>query len=299
MALKRGSKIEELNEPVVSERSHLLSSQLYHQFNDFHGMAVRTDNEVEIEFYKNVLQNLEHPVERTFVPKGAYIFMPSSASKCKRELFLHLTGNRKNADNDRMPYHVRWTRNSTAVHEVTQKDFLYMKKYLPDAPFEIHMVDNVPMWEENLKTTTLVEHKGKMFALVGQMDGILRYKPENKLVGFEFKTKTNSVAQVGTYKMKGITESHKLQAVCYKIMFGLDEFLFLYEAVAKDQWNKGKEAKIDIRVFHVEVTDEMVLEMKDKFIDVITAIEQAAAPAKEIDKCLLCDYKTICEGMGK
>lgn len=294
---KRGSAIKELSTPVVSERSHKMAAEFYKQINDFHAMGLKTDPEIEIIYYENVLKNLKFPVERTYVPKDAYIFMPSSASKCKRELYLHLTGNKKNADNDWLPYHYRWTRNSIAVHEAVQKDFLYMRKYMPEANFQIHLVDGIPMWEENLKTTTLVEHKGVQFALVGQMDGILRYMPENKLIGFEFKTKTNSVAQVGTYKMKDIAEFHKLQAVCYKIMFGLDEFIFMYEAVAKDQWIKGKEARMDIRVFHIEVTDQMVEEMKDKFYDVIKAIEAKAAPDKEIDKCLLCDYKTICGGL--
>lgn len=294
---KRGSNIKELANPVVSERSQKLAGQFYHQINDFHSKGIKTDPEIEIIYYENVLKNLKFPVERTYVPKDAYIFMPSSASRCKRELYLHLTGNKKNADEDRLPYHYRWTRNSTAVHEAVQKDFLYMRKYMPEANFQIHLVDGIPMWEENLKTTTLVEHKGVQFALVGQMDGILRYVPENKLIGFEFKTKTNSVAQVGTYKMKDIADSHKLQAVCYKIMFGLDEFIFMYEAVAKDQWFKGKDAKMDIRVFHVEVTDQMVEEMKDKFYDVIKAIEAKAAPDKELDKCLLCDYKTICSSI--
>ena len=294
---KRGSAIKELSTPVVSERSHKMAAEFYHQINDFHAMGLKTDPNVEIEFYSNVLHNLRNPVERTYIPKDAYIFMPSSASKCKRELYLHLTGNKKNADEDRLPYHHRWVRNSTAVHEAVQKDFLYMRKYMPESNFQIHLVDGIPMWEENLKTTTLVDHKGVQFALVGQMDGILRYVPENKLIGFEFKTKTNSVAQVGTYKMKDIADSHKLQAVCYKIMFGLDEFIFMYEAVAKDQWFKGKEARMDIRVFYIEVTDQMVEEMKDKFYDVIKAIEAKEVPDKELDKCMLCDYKTICGGL--
>ena len=85
---KRGSAIKELSTPVVSERSHKMAAEFYKQINDFHAMGIKTDPEIEIIYYENVLKNLKFPVERTYIPKDDYIFMPLYQSQGNDGFFV-------------------------------------------------------------------------------------------------------------------------------------------------------------------------------------------------------------------
>ena len=73
-----------------------------------------------------------------------------------------------------------------------------------------------------------------------------------------------------------------------------DEYIFLYESLAKDGWNKGEVAKPDLRTFYHRVTEEDRQALLDKFADVVTAVEDKKLPPKEEDKCMFCQYKHLC-----
>lgn len=292
MVLLRGNTIAQ---EQYKERS--MAGVLYEQFNEFHTKNFYPpDVAVESEFYTMILDNIQNPPKKPGIPKGVPIFNPSGSDKCKRELYYRATG--VSVDRGKLlPYHKRWTRNATLVHEGVQRDLLYMEKHMPDAPFQIHrMEDGRPAWEENIKQTKLFTVGDVQFGLTGMMDGVLHYKPTDQLVGFEFKTKSNSVAQVGTYKMKEPGSSHALQCTAYKMLFGLSDYILMYESVAKDNWMKGEDARIDIRTFHLEVTDEMEFELASKFADVARSVKTDTIPQREYDKCLFCQYKDVCKG---
>lgn len=274
-------------------RGNELAGALFKQFNTFHSRDYRPDKEVEnISFQQRLL---EFNLIGVKTPRpNMRIFSPSGASKCARELYYKALGYK--AEDDKYPYHRRWTRNSTAVHEVVQKDLLYMSKVLKNPAFTVKMADNgLPCWEENLKTFVEVKHNGVEFAVLGMMDGILKYKDGSE-IGFEFKTKSNSIGQVGNYKMKAPAPYHLEQCTAYSILFGMDEFILMYESVAKDQWAKGAEAKSDIRTFYYKVTEEERTKLLDKFATVTKAIENREIPDKEPDKCMFCPYKNTCQG---
>lgn len=288
-------KVDLSDEVAVYDRGNEVAGALFNQFNTFHNMDYRPDKEVEQIIFQQRL--LEYNLVGVKTPRpDMMIFSPSGASKCARELYFKALGHK--IVDDKYPYHRRWTRNSTAVHEAVQKDLLYMSKVMKKPAFTVKMADNgLPMWEENLKTFVEVRHNGAEFAVLGMMDGVLNYRDGSE-IGFEFKTKSNSIGQVGNYKMKAPAPYHLEQCTAYNILFGMDEFVLMYEAVAKDQWNKGAEAKSDIRTFYYKVTEEARTSLLDKFADVTKAVETKQMPYKQPDKCMFCGYKDLCEGMG-
>ena len=274
-------------------RGNEIASDIISQVTEYHSKQSRPVKEIE----KILLEQhqLEYDLIGVVTPRPAtYIFSPSGASKCSRELYFKAL-KIKTVDTNQ-PYQRRWTRNSTAVHEVVQKDLLYMGKTMKNPNFTVKLKENgLPAWEENLKTFVEVKHDGEEFAVLGMMDGILNYKDGSE-IGFEFKTKSNSIAQVGNYCMKAPAPYHKDQCVAYSILFGMNEFILMYEAVSKDQWHKGVDAKIDIRAFYFKATEEAKNELLSKFASVVKAVKANEMPPMQVDKCIFCSYKHLCEG---
>lgn len=280
----------------VSERGKSLSGKLYNSLNTLHV----TDYYADVEIEKLLLRQKEIEVQNITKPhlppeaKGMVYFSPSGASKCNRELYFKA----KNCTKDEMsfyPYHKRWTRNGTAIHEAVQRDLLYIEKYVPDAPFKVARNDKgMPMWEETIKTYKVIEHDGVQFGLYGMSDGILVHQEDNTQVGFEFKTKSTTIGAVGNYKMKDAQEGHKIQCTAYALLFGVYEHLIVYESLAKDKWTANADAKLDLRVFYHHVKPEDVTALLDKYAYITRCVETETIPPKELDKCLFCPYKGMC-----
>lgn len=302
----RGKEVKDRIETqiMIEETGDKMAQQLLDHFNIFHGQRHRR-NDKQIETL--LLCQKEHDIKmidsKPQYPMDLMKFNPSGASKSNLELYYRGKGFEEKPD-DLYAYHDRWTRNATAVHEVVQRDLLYIEKYVPASMFEVERTENgLPAWEQNILTYKVIEHNGKKFILNGMMDGILHYKPDGKRVGFEFKTKSGTIGQVGHYKMKDAQESHKLQCVAYSLLFGIDDYIIMYESLAKDSWTKGIEAKPDIRAFYVHVTEEMRQNLLDKFATVVEHVEKGIEPEHEPDKCLFSPFKYLCgcgvEGNGK
>jgi hypothetical protein len=272
-----------------------MAQQLLDQFNLFNGMRHRR-NDIEIETL--LLKQMEHDIKligsEPDYPMDVVKFNPSGASKSNLELYYKAKGYEERHD-DLYPYHDRWTRNASAVHSAVQRDLLYQEKFLPNPKFTVERTaEGLPAWEQNILTWKEFEHNGQRFIINGMMDGILRYTPDGRKVGFEFKTKSGSIGQVGHYKMKDASESHKLQCVAYSLLFGIDDYIIFYESLAKDGWTKGIEAKPDIRAFHHHVTEEMRQELLDKFAFVCECVEKGIVPEHEPDKCFFSPFKYLC-----
>ncbi|WMU08139.1 hypothetical protein vBCtySFA70_00035 [Clostridium phage vB_CtyS-FA70] len=287
------AKKVKLDVAPFDSRGNELSTALFKQFNEWHD----SDHWDKVEIEKLLLRQKEYETsqigKRSPRPADIQIYSPSGASKCARELYFKAKKVKK--EEERYPYQRRWTRNSTAVHEVTQKDLLYMTMQMKDPAFKIKLLENgLPAWEQNIKTFKRFDHNGQQFAVLGMMDGVLEYK-DGSTVGFEFKTKTNSVAQVGNYKLKAPAPYHLQQCVAYSLLFGMNEFILMYEAVAKDSWMKNAEARTDIRTFYHKVTEEERIALLDRFAEVTKYIEDnKEIPPREDDKCLFCPYKYLC-----
>lgn len=292
---------ERLKKRVVdndSERGQRLAGALYNQMNALHSVDFFPDYGIEKLLLEQGKHDLELIREYRKIPQDLIIFSPSGASACGRGLYFKANKEKKD-EVLRYPYQRRWTRNSSAVHEAVQRDLLYCEKVLDNPVFTVNRLESgLPAWEQNIKTCKEFEHNGVKFAINGMCDGILEYKPDGSKVLFEFKTKSTTIGCVGTYKLKGVQDDHRTQAVAYSLLFGVDECIFMYESVAKDGWTKGSEAKVDFRTFYVKVTEEDRQQLLDKFSEIAKDYYAGNLPDKE-DKCFFCVYKEACERAGE
>lgn len=292
---------ERLKKRVIegdSERGQRLAGALYNQINDLHRLDFFPDYEIESLLLEQKKKDLSMIKDFQRLPEGLISFSPSSASACGRGLFFKANKEEKD-ELIRYPYQRRWTRNASAVHEAVQRDLLYSEKLLENPVFKVARLESgLPAWEQNIKTAKVIEHKGVKFVLNGMCDGILINQIDGTKILFEFKTKSTTIGSVGTYKLKGVQEEHRIQAIAYSIMFGIDEAIFCYESVAKDGWTKGEDAKVDLRTFYVKITEEDRQQLLDRLSDIAKAYYENTVPAKE-DKCFFCQYKTTCEKVGE
>lgn len=273
-----------------------LARALYQQVQDYHKVQWQpTLKSVEAILLKQAEHDYSMIDKESTYPKDLPKFNPSGASKCDYELYMKINGEYV-PPLDLQPYHTRWTRNATAIHETTQRDLLYMGELLEHPRFKVKMTeDGLPYWERNILKWEQFEHNGQKFIINGMMDGMLIDQETGEQVGFEFKTKSTTIAAVGTYMMKDVNEGHKQQAIVYSCLFFGDPYeertdtvLFMYESLAKDGWTKGTEAREDFRTFQVVIDKEMRMELLDKFARV-----SAMTEPPEHDDCdsFFCPFK--------
>lgn len=284
---------KEINQDVMSTkgRAEELTNAMLEHMERYHTFNEIFDKDIEEAFLVDELENIRNPKDVKF-EKGLVTFSPSSVSKTNRELYYKAKRYPKDKRHF-LPYQRRWVRNGSAVHTAIQKDLLYAEEHLKDPAFKVvRMPNGRPSWEHNLKDTKQIDHKGKRFQLFGMMDGILEYKDGSK-IGFEFKTKSTTISAVGNFLMKDAQDGHKQQAIAYSLLFGVDEFIFLYESVAKDGWMKNEEAKSDLRAFYFKPTDAQKEELLDKFATVVEHVENDDIPEAVQDGYLymFSDYK--------
>lgn len=253
-----------------------------------------------VEVEELLLKEQAHAIKVMKTPKGypKYLprFSPSSSDKCERELYFKANKAERDEQTGH-PFQRRWTRNSTAVHGAIQKQLLEAEIILNNPDFTVVRLEKngLPAWEKNIEDWKVIEHKGVQFVVFGMCDGILRYKDGSK-VGFEFKTKSNSVAQIK--QLKEPQESHLMQCVAYSILFGVDEWLITYEAVAKDKWTTNENARPDFKVFYHKVTEKDRKRLLDKWARVADNVETGEVSRADLKKCTFCQFKNICDKVG-
>lgn len=315
MSLVNRKAAQAVKQEALVSYTGRIASAFYCMMNSFHSLDVYDDYMIEKLLLRQ--QELDVVGIKNREPRRTDIitFNPSSAGKCPRELYFKNNGTEDNGLN-LYPYNKRWSSNGTAVHSRIQRDLLYAEKYLEDNPFRVAQAYDVlgayckyercmlPAWENNIFTTKEFEHNGAKFAIRGMADGFLWYG--EKLVNLEIKTKSTTVAAVGTYKMKEPMEHHVMQCVCYSLLFHEDPYedrvdtsILFYESLAKDNWSKGADARPDIRAFQVNVTKEMRIELLDKFAMVVDCISKGNPPYADTSKCLFCPFKEACGEVGE
>lgn len=280
-------------------RGEELASAIVKHFNNVNSInPLWDDKEIEELLLKQRQYEVSLIGKKPSYPKHLPRFSPSSSDSCDRELFFKNL--RVPRDESPMtPQQKRWTENSTGVHEARQRNLLYAEKFLDKPDFKVvkledkenPMRDGLPAWEKPLEDWKVIEHKGTTIVLTGMMDGILEYKDGSK-IGFEFKTKSNSVAQIK--QLKDSAPYHKKQCVAYSILFGIDEFLLTYESVAKDKWGTGVNARDDMKAFYIKVTERQRQQMLDKWAGVGENVDTGELPDGDNSKCMFCPFKTEC-----
>ncbi|GEK57143.1 PD-(D/E)XK nuclease family protein [Marinococcus halophilus] len=289
---------EELrNEVTKKDRADELTKAMANHFERFHSLDEIFDKDIETQVLEEELDDLKNPKKPNF--QRLPTFSPSSASKCERELYYKLRKEEKD-EQPMLPYQRRWVRNGTAIHAAVQKDLLYAEQHLKNPKFTVHRMENgTPAWESNIKDVKPFEYKGVDFQVFGMMDGILEYTPDGSKVGFEFKTKSTTIGAIGDFKMKDIQQSHKEQAVAYSLLFDVDEFVFVYESLAKDSWLKQEDAKNDMRFFYYKPTQKEKNDFLAKCAFVAKSKHKEVIPDGRFpDKCLFCPFKSVCESDG-
>ncbi|MFS0841195.1 PD-(D/E)XK nuclease family protein [Paenibacillus sp. 1P03SA] len=280
---------------VTSGREQDLREGIVAHFNALHSLSFWPDREIEQQLLDDEQKDVDALDGDIGLTEGVVMFSPSSASKCPRELFFKATKAKKD-DITMFPYQKRWTRNSTAVHRAVQKDLLYAEKVLTNPLFTVERTeDGRPAWERNIAHVVQFEHNGVRFQMYGMMDGILRYTPDGSRIGFEFKTKSTTIAAVGDFKMREPSQDHVTQCTAYSLLFGIDEYLITYESVAKDGWMKGADARADMKSFYIRVTDDDRNALLDKFAFVAENFYNGEIPDPDFSKCIFCPYKTRCK----
>jgi hypothetical protein len=292
---KKNDKVKAMSEEVQTP----LSEAFHKMMDDFHGMDIRDDYKLDTQILQWQIEEMtdgKNNLRGTFYD-NLPVFSPSGVSDSDRDLFFKLVG--AEADEQPMtPQQRRWVKNGSAIHSRQQRDLLYIEKYLDNAPFEVlRTKEGKPAWERNTRTVKQFEHNGEKFQLYGMVDGMLYYKPEKKRIGYDFKTKSTTIATVGDYKLKVPQENNVQQMVAYSLLFDVDEYIIHYESLAKDNWTKGTEARNDFKVFHIKITEEMKTELLDKLARVAKAVRTKTLPAREPDKEFFSKYKALNEAL--
>lgn len=275
---KKGAK--KLRDKTVTEQGYgkQLADDMVKHFDRLHNIdRVWPDKGIETLLVEQKQKEIDNMGSRPTYPRNLVKFNPSGASKTVMDLFLKAKGFKEQTE--RYPYHTRWTRNSTAVHEAVQRDLLYAEKLLKKPLFTVERTDEgLPAWEDNILGWKQLEKDGQQFILNGKMDGILRHEPTGRRVGFELKTKSNTIAQVGNYLLRAPASYHVEQCVAYYLLTGIRDYMLVYEGVAKPKWNAMSEAKPDLRAFHVYITEEMADELLSKWSYVSRCVESSTPP---------------------
>lgn len=284
--------------PPSNTRAVELETAILAQFDALHSIDFFPKKRLELRLLQDEFDNLEKTRDDVGYIDGLICFSPSSVSKCPRELFFKAKRAPKDAQTA-FPFQRRQMRNGTAVHRATQRDLIYSEVLLPDPAFTVARTPaGKYAWEQNIATIRTITQKGVTFQLYGMMDGQLIFQRDGSTVGFEFKTKSTTIASVGNYKMREAMPSHKYQCTAYSLLFGMDEFLIVYESVAKDSWMKGADAKPDMRAFYIKVTDADRAALLDFLADTARKFYAGELPGADRDKCLFCVYKTQCGGVA-
>ena len=162
--------------------------------------------------------------------------------------------------------------------------------------------------EHNLTDIEIIEKKGmetkcfnKRYNISFLTDGIIKYIPDNKYYIFEYKTEIS--AKFRNREHEEIT--HRTQAACYSLSFGIDDTLFVYENRDicekkafhyHSDYNEQKEKVID----KIKKCEEYLAENKvppkltNKDIDpnFVGGKDRMVGPSAKI--CQYCKYKKEC-----
>lgn len=293
--VRKKSKEEE----VMSGLEKEIALAFQEDLDRLHGMDLKSDYSLDIALLEDQIDQMRNKDNLDGEWNESLItFSPSGASKCERELaFKEYKVERDETVFE--PYQRRWVRNGSAVHQAFQRDLAYLEKQ-DFSRFEVLKTkDGKYAWERNVRRVKTFKHNGQEFQMYGMTDGFLYYAPREMRVGVDLKTKSTTIAMVGDYKLKVPQESNVAQFTAYSLLFDVDHWIVPYESLAKDSWNKGKDARPDMKTFCVTITDEMKTALLDKFANVAEHYYQGFVPSPDFSKCLFCPFKTACKEFEK
>lgn len=289
----------QIAEASEAQRGYEMVSDFLAMMDRWHGSAEVWDDVLDAE----ILEQQAYAIRKlkVFPPRSTTYFSPSSANSCKREMYVKLTGAKRD-NSDSQPHQGRWQRAGTAFGDTLQRDLLFIAKHYENKfgevpPFVPERSSlGFPMWERFARKFQSVEHRGHTVNFLGQPDGILRYK-DGTSVGLEIKSKQTTSAQTTDYSMRGPKEDHVKQCIVYSIMYGVDDYLIVYGNLSKKAWVMTAEEYAknpDLRAFHIHITESDRRALLDDFAYVLQAVKDVAPPRLDIEKWTFNSYKTAC-----
>ena len=286
-----------------------IAKEFYEYLNEFHSYSQPYDEEMDIFLHESFAKVLREQSKKGYFnfrsnPDGVSrpLFSPSSAGKSDRELYEKVIKSKKDEQKPR-PYQRRWTSLGTQIGDMLQREIMLAERHYEKftgkrVPFYFAKnEENMPLYEHTIKVIHEVAHAGEQFAIYGLGDGILEYVTEDGEVvhiGLEIKSKQQSYSATSPKSMKEPKEAHRLQAVSYSEMYGIDYFLIVYVNASKKSWSMDEaefEKSPDIRVFGVEITDEDRRVVMDKFARVTKAARLKEPPALDLSEWRFFEYK--------
>lgn len=230
--------------------------------------------------------------------KTKYRFSPSEAAKCPRELFYAFMGEEAQPK-PKTPLQNRVPTAGDGVHAVRQAKLLEMERVLPQRGipirFRIKRIDGKPAIETSKAVE--IDHKGEHFTVSGRADAIIEFIDENgEIIGqtiWDLKTKTLK-KKLSPKNLEKEVAKYAPQMVCYKILFDIDHAILEFESLQKE-W--GDEPNADVRRVLLELTDDLVREVLDKFAYVTACVRTETLPEMEADSyyCAnFCPYEAAC-----
>lgn len=193
----------------------------------------------------------------------------------------------------------------TDRHDRIQRVLSKMK----DLGMEFEYIDvETYVKEHNLTDIEIKEKKGmetkcfnKRYNISFLTDGIIKYIPTNKYFIFEYKTEVSMKFR----NRDGEELTHRTQAACYSLSFGIDDTLFVYENRDicekkvfhyHSDYSEQKEKVIDkIKKCEEYLTNGVVppkLTNKDIDPNFVGGKDRVSGPSAKI--CQYCKYKREC-----
>lgn len=97
--------------------------------------------------------------------------------------------------------------------------------------------------------------------------------------------------------MKEVNPKHKLQTVCYSLMYGVDYWIVLYVNGSKKAWAMSEEDQAkypDIKAFGHYVTEADKKEVLEKFNFILDCVDSQSPPALDLENWTFNNYKKAC-----
>ncbi|MBA9027559.1 hypothetical protein [Peribacillus huizhouensis] len=270
--------------------------------NEWHTYSQPYDTKLDIWLHEAFAQEMRKYKKMDW---SAPYFSPSSSGKDDRELYVKALRMKKDEDEVK-PWQRRYTSRGTSVGDWLQRELLLAERHfekftgkLPPFKFE-RTAEGYPAFEEFVHGQKFYEHNGNRFSILGTCDGILEYVNEDgerKRIGLEIKSKQTSYAETGFQRMKEAKDDHVKQVTCYALNYELDAYLVIYVNcsvkawfMTDEEWQKAP----DIRVFGIEVTDEMKDEILTKFASITAAVKSETPPPLALEKFRFNNFKESC-----
>lgn len=275
------------------------------QLNEWHTFYEPYDTELDIALHKAYAEVLKKG--KNNIDWNSIRFSPSGATKCPRELYSKLKKLRP--DNNKLnPHQRRYMSQGTALGDWLQREILLCERYYenftgkkPRFTFA-RTKEGYPAFEDFVFTQKEVTYDEETFNLIGTCDGIMIDNETGEKVLLEVKSKQNTPSKTSLSAMKEPQEEHVKQVACYGEMYGVDKALIVYINGAKVEWFADEE-KIkrtpDIRVFGVEITEDLKEETFEHFALVTECFKNDKPILPDLKKWLFNTYKqAISESMS-